>query len=125
MADAALTIHPPQDALVFRTSTVRPKSRLWLRDGKPVVVGGRAFDLLVTLLLDRGRVRTKAEIMAFVWPKSTVIEGALRFQMVALRRALGADADLIKTIPGRGYLFAEDGCSIPRIGQSRPTAYAA
>ncbi len=103
-----LAIRPPEDELRFRTSTVLPRSRLWLRDGVPVAVGGRAFDLLVALLAVRGEVCGKAEIMNSVWPRTFVTDGSLRLQVVTLRRALGADAELIKTIPGRGYLFAED-----------------
>ena len=125
MAHVALAIRPPQDELIFRNSLVRPRQRLWLRDGQPVTVGGRAFDLLVTLLAHRGEVRTKAEIMNFVWPHCTVIEGALRFQVVALRRVLDADADLIKTIPGRGYLFAADAPPVPQVRGPRSPAYAA
>jgi len=108
MAYTVLAIRPIDDQLTFRTSTVLPRSRLWLRGGEPVVVGSRVFDLLVALLAFRGEVRGKAEIMHYVWPDTIVSEENVRFQMVALRRALASDADLIKTIPGRGYLFAED-----------------
>ena len=42
----------------------------------------------------------------YVWPSTLVEESNLRFQMMSLRKALGKDRDIIKTIPGRGYLFA-------------------
>jgi predicted ATPase len=51
-------------------------------------------------------VVTKEDLMGRVWPDMIVVEGALRVQMSALRKALGDnedDADYIKTIPGRGY----------------------
>jgi DNA-binding winged helix-turn-helix (wHTH) protein len=112
MTQVAICLHPAPDELRFRTSSVRPKERLWLRNGKPVEVGGRAFDLLVTLLTHRGRVCAKTVILERVWPHATVVEGALRVQMVQLRRALGTDAELIKTIPGQGYFFAEDHAAI-------------
>jgi DNA-binding winged helix-turn-helix (wHTH) protein len=41
-----------------------------------------------------------------VWPTTIVEESNLRFQVAQLRKALAHDQDLIKTIPGRGYLFA-------------------
>jgi hypothetical protein len=38
-----------------------------------------------------------------------VDESNLRFQVASLRKALGQDRDLIKTVSGRGYLFAAEG----------------
>ena len=77
-------------------------------DGRPVRLGSRAFDLLVVLLNARGRLVSKDEIVNRVWPSLAVEESNLRFQMAALRRALGEDRDVIKTISGRGYLLAAE-----------------
>ena len=85
-----------------------PGARKLLADGRPVSLGSRAFDLLVVLVNARGTVVSKDEIMNCVWPSSTVEESNLRFQMAALRRALGEDRDVIKTISGRGYLLAAE-----------------
>ena len=85
-----------------------PQARLLLRDGEPVEIGSRAFDLLHLLLCRRGFVVEKSAIVSFVWPNTIVEESNLRFQMAALRKALGADRALIKTIPGRGYIFATE-----------------
>jgi DNA-binding response OmpR family regulator len=82
--------------------------RLLLCDGQPVSIGGRAFDLLLILLMSRGVLVTKHEIVSRVWPQTVVDEGNLRFQIASLRKVLGPDRDVIKTIPGRGYLFATD-----------------
>ena len=90
----------------FRGFTVLPQDRLLLRDGRAVELGSRAFDLLMVLLRSRGEVVTKAQIVDHVWPSTTVDDSNLRFQMACLRRALGADRDIIKTIQGRGYLIA-------------------
>ncbi len=43
--------------------------------------------------------------MSYVWPSTVVDESNLRFQMASLRKILGEDRDVIKTIPRRGYLF--------------------
>ena len=83
-----------------------PGSRTLLRDGAPVELGGRAFDLLHVLVRSRGQVVSKAAIIAQVWPHAVVEESNLRFQMATLRRALADDRGLILTVPGRGYLFA-------------------
>ncbi|MBO9713384.1 winged helix-turn-helix domain-containing protein [Sphingomonas sp.] len=95
-------------AVRFGRFTVYPGARLLLRDGEPVCIGGRAFDLLVILLRSRGQVVTKQEITRHVWPATFVEESNLRFQVGCLRRALGRDGHLIKSIAGRGYLLAAD-----------------
>jgi DNA-binding winged helix-turn-helix (wHTH) protein len=56
----------------------------------------------------RGAVVSKDDIVRRVWPATVVDECNLRFQIAVLRKALGADRDLIKTISGRGYLFVAD-----------------
>jgi DNA-binding response OmpR family regulator len=94
--------------VTFRKFRAVPKSRALLADGQPVELGSRAFDLLMTLIEACGRLVTKDEIMERVWPSTVVSENNLRVQIAALRRALGSDRDVIKTIPGRGYFFAAE-----------------
>lgn len=98
----------PHGVLAFRDFQVWPKSRLLLQSGEVVPVGSRAFDLLVVLLEGRGSVIPKAELLKRVWPSTTVDECNLRFQIATLRNVLGADRDLIISVPGRGYFFACD-----------------
>lgn len=105
--------HPgysPQSASVLRFCdfVLIPKARLLLRHGRPVDIGSRAFDLLVVLAERRGELVLKQTIVRFVWPSTRVEESNLRFQMVLLRKVLGSERHLIKTIPGRGYLLAMD-----------------
>jgi predicted ATPase/DNA-binding winged helix-turn-helix (wHTH) protein len=88
----------------FGPFELRPQARLLLKDGHPLEVGARAFDLLLTLLEHRDRLVTKSELLDLVWPGVIVEENNLQVQVSALRRILGQDA--IKTIPGRGYRFA-------------------
>jgi|GEM_PF-3015441 len=92
----------------FREFEVWPGDRLLLHRRKSVCIGSRAFDLLVVLLRSRGEIVSKEAIFEYVWPSTIVEESNLRFQVASLRKALGADRELIKSIPGRGYLFATD-----------------
>jgi DNA-binding winged helix-turn-helix (wHTH) protein len=85
-----------------------PRSRTLLRSEEPVECGSRAFDLLHVLLLSRGKVVSKEDIIRHVWPSTCVEESNLRFQMASLRKTLGSYRDAIKTIPGRGYLLASE-----------------
>ncbi len=51
---------------------------------------------------------SKSDIVSRVWPTTVVDECNLRLQITKLRKALGEDRDLIKTVSGRGYLFAAE-----------------
>jgi predicted ATPase/DNA-binding winged helix-turn-helix (wHTH) protein len=73
-----------------------------------VVLGGRAFDILVALIERRGTVVRKDELIGLVWPGRIVEENTLEAQMSAVRRALGEDRDLVRTVSGRGYQFIGD-----------------
>jgi predicted ATPase/DNA-binding winged helix-turn-helix (wHTH) protein len=66
-------------------------------------VGSRAFDILELLLNANGALVSKDEIMRTVWPKTIVEENSLQVHICALRKALGTDNDLIRTVTGRGY----------------------
>jgi predicted ATPase/DNA-binding winged helix-turn-helix (wHTH) protein len=82
---------------------VRPAERCIYLRGRPVALGARAFDLLLTLIEHRARVVGKDELLALVWPGLVVEEGNLAVQVSTLRKLLGSDA--IATIPARGYRF--------------------
>ena len=106
-ASAPQPLDAPGGAVVrFGRFCAIPGARQLLADGKAVELGGRAFDLLMALLNARGTVLPKSVILNQVWPATAVEESNLRFQIAALRRALGADRDIIKTVAGRGYILA-------------------
>jgi DNA-binding winged helix-turn-helix (wHTH) protein len=108
MSTAILTMTESAErtrVLRFGRFCLVPGSRTLLRDGAPVPLGGRAFDLLHVLLRARGSLVSKEEIIVQVWPHVVVEESNLRFQMARLRRALEEDRGLIVTVPGRGYLL--------------------
>lgn len=94
---------------------IRPGERRVLVRGEPATLGGRAFDLLLTLIAHRERVVGKDELMALVWPGIAVEENNLTVQISALRKVLGNQA--IATVAGRGYRF-----TLPL--QDRPAAGA-
>ncbi|HZZ12714.1 MAG TPA: winged helix-turn-helix domain-containing protein [Paraburkholderia sp.] len=75
------------------------------KQGFSVQIGARAFDILSVLYRANGAVLSKDEIMDAVWPGRVVEENNLQVHVAALRRLLGADRDLIKTVAGRGYML--------------------
>src|SRR3989442_1614243 len=89
----------------FGRFTVISHRRELLADGRPIELGGRAFDTLMVLIDARGTVLGKDELMNRVWPDRVVEENNLQAQISALRKVFGADRDLIRTVAGRGYQF--------------------
>jgi hypothetical protein len=86
----------------FGRFQVLPHWREFLAAGRPVQIGGRAFDVLMALIDAQGTVVTKNALMERVWPDRIVEENNLEIQISALRAAFGADRDLIRTVAGRG-----------------------
>ncbi|HEV3423154.1 MAG TPA: winged helix-turn-helix domain-containing protein [Paraburkholderia sp.] len=72
-------------------------------NGEPLRIGTRAFDILELLIRAEGQVVSKDEIMRRVWPDTVVEENNLQVHIAALRKVLGDDRDVIRTVPGRGY----------------------
>lgn len=78
------------------------------RDGAPIPIGSRAFDLLCILVGRAGEVVSKRELLAKAWPDLLVGESNLRYQIAQLRRALDDGQDderYVTNVPGRGYCF--------------------
>ena len=94
-------------------ATVSLELRDVFKDGVALRIGTRAFDILELLIRQQGQLVSKEQILQCVWPDTVVEENNLQVHISALRKALGSDRDLIRTIPGRGYLLlgGEGGCS--------------
>jgi DNA-binding winged helix-turn-helix (wHTH) protein len=92
-------------AIEFGRFSVLPHRRELLVEGRRLELGGRAFDVLMVLIEVSGAVVSKDALINRVWPDRIVEENSLQAQISALRRAFGADRDLIRTIAGRGYQF--------------------
>ena len=76
------------------------------REGQPVPVEPRTFDLLWFLARNTGRTVTRDEIFSAVWQDRIVSDAALSSQIRAARRALGDDGEAqqwIATVHGRGF----------------------
>ena len=79
-----------------------------LRDGEPVALTPKAFQLLLVLLKNQGRLVKKEDLMRAVWAESFVEEGNLTFTIRLLRKALQDSPQnprFIKTVPLHGYKF--------------------
>jgi predicted ATPase len=92
-------------SVAFGRFLLLPHRRQLLADGQATGLGARAFDVLVALIEARGAVLGKDALAERVWPGQIIQDTALQSQISALRAALGADRDLIRTVSGRGYQF--------------------
>ena len=89
----------------FRLSVGR---RELLKNGVPIQLSSRPFDLLLALVERQGNIATKDELLAEVWPGTVVEENNLQVQILALRKIFGEEAEgsrYLLTVPGRGYRF--------------------
>src|SRR6266480_4422065 len=101
---------PMQKRQVYEFDNFRldPGERQLLRDGQPITLPSKAFDLLLVLVENRGRLVEKEELYRSVWADQVVEESNLTVQMSAIRKALGdrrGRQQYINTITGRGYRF--------------------
>jgi len=97
-----------KDVLSFGPFSLFVAERMLKKADEPIPLGGRALDILIALAGRAGEVVTHKELISTVWPDVTVEEANLRFQMAALRKALGDGRDgarYISNIAGRGYCF--------------------
>ena len=79
-----------------------------MRDGHPVPLEPKIFDLLAVLVENSGRVVSKGELMKDVWLDSFVEDSNLPVSICKLRKALGevhGERQYIETVPRRGYRF--------------------
>jgi len=77
--------------------------------GQPVELRPQAFQVLRHLALNAGRLVSKDELMAVVWPQAVVTDDSLVQAIGDARRALGEPGHrVLKTVPRRGYMLVAD-----------------
>ena len=95
----------------FGRFSLKTAERVLLREGEPVPLTPKVFDILLALVENRGRIVEKDDLMKRVWPNTFVEEGNLTQNVSLLRKALGENPSgpqFIETVPRRGYRFVAD-----------------
>lgn len=105
--------------------TLQPGREL-LAKGSPIPLRRKPLQILTVLVEAGGALVTKEELIEAVWPGRAIEEGALHAHIAALRKAMGEDAELVKTVYGLGYRLeipAAQTCPIapPRVDSSQPS----
>jgi len=78
-----------------------------LKEGSPVALPPKAFDILVVLVENAGELIDNKHMLEVVWPDSFVEEANIHVQMSSIRKALGENGKrlYIETVPKVGYRF--------------------
>lgn len=85
------------------------EKRALTREGAPLALQPKCFELLCTLVKNSGSLLEKDRLMRQLWPDTFVEEANLSNLIALLRKALGdspAKSQYIKTVPKFGYRFA-------------------
>jgi DNA-binding winged helix-turn-helix (wHTH) protein len=112
----------------FGSFVLSPRGRTLTRDGRPVPLIPKYFDVLHLLIERRADAVAKADIFAAVWSDVIVTDGALAQAVRTLRRALDDDSReprFIRTVSRHGYQFvAADVVEEPDAGRASPLVTA-
>ena len=102
----------------FGKFSLNPAEHQLFRDGQPVPLTPRMFDLLRVLVENAGHLVEKDRLLKEVWADTFVEESNLNRGISVLRKALGETRDerYIETVPKRGYRFV----AAVRAGSSEP-----
>lgn len=94
----------PQSVLTSGQVSLDPVARVVLWAGEPVMLSHREFDVLHTMLLQAGRVLSRAQIEQHLYSWGHEVESnAVEVHIHHLRKKLGAE--LIQTVRGVGYII--------------------
>jgi len=96
------------------------RERLLLKDGEPISLTPKAFDVLAVLVRHGGSLVEKDELLNEVWADTIVEESSLSQKIYQLRKILDDDASgedkYIQTVPRHGYRF------VAKVKEVKPTA---
>jgi TolB-like protein/Tfp pilus assembly protein PilF len=97
-------------AVIYEFDDVKIECRNFqiLKNGAARRITPRAFEVLLYLIENAGRVVGKQELFDRIWKESFVTDNALTRMIKEIRQVIGDEADApryIETVPKRGYRF--------------------
>lgn len=93
------------------------RSRHLAKNGDPIKLTAKSFDLLQLLVQSHGKIVSREEILQKVWPEEYVEDSNVNVQVATLRKIFGTAKDFIQTVSKRGYCFtAKVGTGSPASG---------
>jgi len=94
--------------ICFGPFILDPDTRQLTRDGRPIHLSPKAFELLETLALERPKVLSRQMLQQRLWPETFVTEANLSNIVAEIRDALDdspRDPTYIRTVHKFGYAF--------------------
>ncbi len=92
----------------------REKQRVSLK-GKTIPMTKLEFNILAHLMANPGRVFSRDELLDGAWKgEAFVTDRTVDVHMRSIRQKLGRSRDMVETVRGSGYRFAESGPEAPR-----------
>jgi DNA-binding winged helix-turn-helix (wHTH) protein len=104
-------VRTPVSSYRFDDFTLDARNRQLSRNGEPVALTSKYFDVLLLLVSRSGQLVEKQRIFEEVWDGVFVTDAALTQCIKDIRKQLGDDASnprYIKTVPKHGYVFIGD-----------------
>ena len=101
-------LNPVTHLYKFGPFRLDPAERQLIRDGEPVALTPKCFDLLVVLVENSGHLLEKEKLLTTLWPDHFVEESNLSFNISTLRKALGEGQNgqqYIETVSKKGFRF--------------------
>ncbi len=91
----------------FDSYSLNPDERTFTKNGEPIHLSPRAFDILILLIENSGSLVEKQDLIEQVWHNQFVEEANISVQISAIRKALKEkdNGKYIETVPKRGYRF--------------------
>ncbi|MEA2339118.1 MAG: eukaryotic-like serine/threonine-protein kinase, partial [Thermoanaerobaculia bacterium] len=114
----------------FGPFTLDPAQGILSAASREILLGGKAFETLVFLVENAGRVVSKGELIDRVWPDSHVGENNLAQHISLVRKTLAAvdpKTEYVQTMARRGYRFAavvEISAEVATLTEPPQTRYA-
>lgn len=94
----------------FGAYRLTPSQRLLARGGMPVPLTSKAFETLLLLVENSGRLMDKEKLIKSIWPDTAIEDSTLSQNVFTVRKALGqtpSGRQYIETVPRHGYRFIE------------------
>lgn len=98
----------PSHTISFEGLTVDPVSKTCSVDGQDVKMPRKEFEILLTLLKNRGRIFSREELLNLIWPDEVVVvDRVVDVNITRIRRKIGRYGSHITTRSGYGYGFVD------------------
>lgn len=97
------------DILEYRGIKVDTKRKICTVDGEEIKMPRKEFEILSTLMSNRGQIFSREELLRMIWPDEVIVlDRVIDVNITRLRSKLGPYGKNIVTRPGYGYGFFED-----------------